>query len=1061
MAKPEENEEYWIEKMNVLCSDLNVDPAAAKKSKESFLEIKRNYTLDGDSLHWMACAMYVACRTSMTPTVQSGSAVESNCVSLTRLLRLCNISLIQFFTKIKNWMEMASMPNDFKERISRLEHKFAVSTVLFRNFQPMFQEIFSGLTNETIKSMNIKSKKHKWQPCSANALFEFTWCLYICVKGEFQNSTDLVDMYHMLLSCLDFVFSNAFMARRIDLINPSFKGLPSDWLQDEFEVPKKPPCIMSTLTEIKSALPVEAAAMKEYKWKPVIKAFFKKGILKGNSDQLLGLLDVAHFDTNLKSLNNLYETYVLSVGEFDERIFLGEHANEQIGTKSNPAVSGDEISQVISTFGPSGRACPDTPLTGRGYLGAAREALTPVSEAHNSLARLAAYTRHAKPMPSAHLLRLFATAGAGPDQTPVSEAHNSLARLAAYTRHAKPMPSAHLLRLFATAGAGPDQTPVSEAHNSLARLAAYTRHAKPMPSAHLLHAGVGGAQQPGAPGRLHATRQAHALGAPAAPVRVSTAGAGPDQTPVSEAHNSLARLAAYTRHAKPMPSAHLLRLFAECGVNEETINNNIIQPCNGWMEQFANSLRESNCSEQTIQFRCNMVTCLYYKVFEHIIREEHRKKPQVSLQMLLTQETYQLTVYACCTEVVLHAYGVHSLRFPRVLQIYGLSAFHFYKIIELVVQAVVEKLSRDVIKHLNTVEEEVLESLVWTSDSPLWDQLAKYPVPASTDVYVQESPLSRRNNNSILSLESAAIDRFLSPMADQTKRQLFKDNIKPGQSLLAVKSEPNSSEPSTSASNGDPSLTPKKSNNSLNLFFRKFYSLAVVRMNDLCARLRLAGDELKRKIWTCLEHALMKQSQLMRDRHLDQILMCTVYVVCKVSNNANNPVERTFAEIMRCYRQRPLADNHVYRSVLITPATEDSPAERSDLIKFYNKVYVQCMQDFALRFAGRQKEECCLSPLPAGRGDAAYSPAGQRVSDRHQVYVKPLTSPLPAHHHLTYRFSRSPAKDLHAINTMVSCEVGGLKRGGGAGGAALKRPRLGAAGVARKLHGLMTDRQAV
>ncbi|XP_028168969.1 retinoblastoma-like protein 2 isoform X3 [Ostrinia furnacalis] len=802
MAKPEENEEYWIEKMNVLCSDLNVDPAAAKKSKESFLEIKRNYTLDGDSLHWMACAMYVACRTSMTPTVQSGSAVESNCVSLTRLLRLCNISLIQFFTKIKNWMEMASMPNDFKERISRLEHKFAVSTVLFRNFQPMFQEIFSGLTNETIKSMNIKSKKHKWQPCSANALFEFTWCLYICVKGEFQNSTDLVDMYHMLLSCLDFVFSNAFMARRIDLINPSFKGLPSDWLQDEFEVPKKPPCIMSTLTEIKSALPVEAAAMKEYKWKPVIKAFFKKGILKGNSDQLLGLLDVAYFDTNLKSLNNLYETYVLSVGEFDERIFLGEHANEQIGTKSNPAVSGDEISQVISTFGPSGRACPDTPLTGRGYLGAAREALTPVSEAHNSLARLAAYTRH----------------------------------------------------------------------------------------------------------------------------------------------------------ARPQPSAHLLRLFAECGVNEETINNNIIQPCNGWMEQFANSLRESNCSEQTIQFRCNMVTCLYYKVFEHIIREEHRKKPQVSLQMLLTQETYQLTVYACCTEVVLHAYGVHSLRFPRVLQIYGLSAFHFYKIIELVVQAVVEKLSRDVIKHLNTVEEEVLESLVWTSDSPLWDQLAKYPVPASTDVYVQESPLSRRNNNSILSLESAAIDRFLSPMADQTKRQLFKDNIKPGQSLLAVKSEPNSSEPSTSASNGDPSLTPKKSNNSLNLFFRKFYSLAVVRMNDLCARLRLAGDELKRKIWTCLEHALMKQSQLMRDRHLDQILMCTVYVVCKVSNNANNPVERTFAEIMRCYRQRPLADNHVYRSVLITPATEDSPAERSDLIKFYNKVYVQCMQDFALRFAGRQKE---------------------------------------------------------------------------------------------------------
>lgn len=46
MSKLEDNEENWIDKMNSLCSDLNVDPVAAQKSKESFLEIKRNYTLD-------------------------------------------------------------------------------------------------------------------------------------------------------------------------------------------------------------------------------------------------------------------------------------------------------------------------------------------------------------------------------------------------------------------------------------------------------------------------------------------------------------------------------------------------------------------------------------------------------------------------------------------------------------------------------------------------------------------------------------------------------------------------------------------------------------------------------------------------------------------------------------------------------------------------------------------------------------------------------------------------------------------------------------------------------
>lgn len=55
---------------------------------------------------------------------------------------------------------MAAMSTDFKDRITRLEHKFAVSTVLFRKFQPIFQEIFSGLTNEPVKP-NTKSKKQK------------------------------------------------------------------------------------------------------------------------------------------------------------------------------------------------------------------------------------------------------------------------------------------------------------------------------------------------------------------------------------------------------------------------------------------------------------------------------------------------------------------------------------------------------------------------------------------------------------------------------------------------------------------------------------------------------------------------------------------------------------------------------------------------------------------------------------------------------------------------------------------------------------------------------------
>lgn len=46
MSILEDGEENWVAKMDSLCSNLNVDPVAAKKSKESFLDIKKNYTLD-------------------------------------------------------------------------------------------------------------------------------------------------------------------------------------------------------------------------------------------------------------------------------------------------------------------------------------------------------------------------------------------------------------------------------------------------------------------------------------------------------------------------------------------------------------------------------------------------------------------------------------------------------------------------------------------------------------------------------------------------------------------------------------------------------------------------------------------------------------------------------------------------------------------------------------------------------------------------------------------------------------------------------------------------------
>lgn len=75
-----------------LCQELNLDAASAAEALRDFTALRGTYSLEGEALHWLACALYVACRKSVLPTVGSG-LMEGNCVSLTRILRSAKLRL--------------------------------------------------------------------------------------------------------------------------------------------------------------------------------------------------------------------------------------------------------------------------------------------------------------------------------------------------------------------------------------------------------------------------------------------------------------------------------------------------------------------------------------------------------------------------------------------------------------------------------------------------------------------------------------------------------------------------------------------------------------------------------------------------------------------------------------------------------------------------------------------------------------------------------------------------------------------------------------------------------
>lgn len=78
-----------------------------------------------------------------------------------------------------------------------------------------------------------------------------------------------------------------------------------------------------------------------------------------------------------------------------------------------------------------------------------------------------------------------------------------------------------------------------------------------------------------------------------------------------------------------------------------------------------------------------------------------------------------------------------------------------------------------------------------------------------------------------------------------------------------------------------------------------------MRLRELCERLDVE-NELRSQMWTMFEYTLVHHIDLMCERHIDQLMMCAVYVMAKVTSK-----DRPFQEIMRNYRLQPQAESHV------------------------------------------------------------------------------------------------------------------------------------------------------
>ena len=248
--------------------------------------------------------------------------------------------------------------------------------------------------------------------------------------------------------------------------------------------------------------------------------------------------------------------------------------------------------------------------------------------------------------------------------------------------------------------------------------------------------------------------------------------------------------------------------------------------------------------------------------------------------------------------------------------------------------------------------------------------------------------------------------------------------------------------------------------NALRVFFAKVMRTSARRLADLCERLHLP-QELTKAAYDLATRVVYEHTSLLYNRHLDQILLCAVYGVCKVNSARGCVLEDRsvqFRDIIACYHKQPQCREETFWTVSLEQSDPElEVSRRGDVIQFYNLVFVPEVktQLFALKKTkSGDTKSGATSSSGGGANDrandrahsttSAINHAGLRSPRRalpgnssapRSVYVSPMRSSAAAAaaQHMTPRSKslfafvgesthayQSPGRDLQFINQRIN-----------------------------------------
>ncbi|CAF1179350.1 unnamed protein product [Adineta steineri] len=411
-------------------------------------------------------------------------------------------------------------------------------------------------------------------------------------------------------------------------------------------------------------------------------------------------------------------------------------------------------------------------------------------------------------------------------------------------------------------------------------------------------------------------------------------------TPISQANQAIQLLYSIVQQQiiKTNPNQNIISL-----IGDQLLLDSLVQRLNDWEKIFYESydsndfynIRRNNNNQMNPSDSCksrfDLSLKLFYNSLENILihqkkrcnsSELNHQEIQQQSHELMQKNEFLKSLLGICLLLVLNAHHdqIHNLNW--ILNIYSLHSYSFYKIIQIYLQTCKQLYQcRSFVKYLSSIEETMLSSMVFSTDSSLWNEIETKGFLTYQQIQNLQIKL---NNHSTTPTHQTPTNLtsmyFQSPNHNNVKRNLFSNsnsNNQPSNNCLSIirsRSDPiveNNTNPSNQK------MTPYIK------FYRKLYELVLSRIESLCIRLyQRESNNIEKYIWNLFLFLFENHTKLLfQSRDLDQILLSCIYYTAN-SNQISNQ-QLTWTKLIQAYISMPNSNKNALRSVFIRQINSD------------------------------------------------------------------------------------------------------------------------------------------